>query len=297
MKSLAYFHKSVQRAISGLLFGVLLTLAPGTLRANAEHAIAVPELVEIPAGRFILGSSDAARGKAYDRDRTAYKSDITRKQEWYKFELQRRTQKLAAFSITTTPITNRQYAAFIAATGHRAPDVNPGTWDTYRVIQPYKLTRRHAWLNGKPPMSREDHPVVLVSYDDAFAYAQWLSKTTKKLWRLPTEKEWEKAARGPHGLQYPWGNMYNPNLLNSADTGPADTIPVGQFPRGASPYGMLDAAGQVYEWTATPFSRGRVVVKGGAWDDKGCGVCRPAARHSRPLILKHILIGFRLVSH
>ena len=58
---------------------------------------------------------------------------------------------------------------------------------------------------------------------------------------------------------------------------------------------MLDAAGQVFEWTATPARRGRFIVKGGSWDDKGCGVCRPAARHSRPEDIRHILIGFRLV--
>jgi formylglycine-generating enzyme required for sulfatase activity len=83
--------------------------------------------------------------------------------------------------------------------------------------------------------------------------------------------------------------------LNSADSGPFDTLPVGTFSNGASPFGTLDAAGQVFEWTATRAGSGRAMVKGGSWDDKGCGVCRPAARHSRPLALKHILIGFRLV--
>jgi formylglycine-generating enzyme required for sulfatase activity len=72
-------------------------------------------------------------------------------------------------------------------------------------------------------------------------------------------------------------------------------VPVGGYPAGASPFGVLDAAGQVYEWTATVAGPGRAVVKGGSWDDKGCGVCRPAARHARPLILKHVLVGFRLV--
>jgi formylglycine-generating enzyme required for sulfatase activity len=76
-------------------------------------------------------------------------------------------------------------------------------------------------------------------------------------------------------------------------------MPVGSFPAGASPYGLLDAAGQVFEWTATPpdpgGGRNRFLVKGGSWDDRGCGVCRPAAGHGRPAGLKHILIGFRLV--
>ncbi len=83
--------------------------------------------------------------------------------------------------------------------------------------------------------------------------------------------------------------------MNSADAGPFDTIPVASYPGGASPFGVLDAAGQVYEWTASDGNPGRAVVKGGSWDDKGCGVCRPAARHARPVDLKHILIGFRLI--
>ena len=79
------------------------------------------------------------------------------------------------------------------------------------------------------------------------------------------------------------------------DAGPFDTLPVGTFPQGASPFGMLDAAGQVFEWTATETDAGRAIVKGGSWDERGCGVCRPAARPSRPTEIKHILNGFRLV--
>ena len=84
--------------------------------------------------------------------------------------------------------------------------------------------------------------------------------------------------------------------MNSHDKGPFDTVPVDAFPNGASPFGMFDAAGQVFEWTATDAAgKGRYIVKGGSWDDSGCGICRPAARHSRPEDLKHILVGFRLV--
>jgi formylglycine-generating enzyme required for sulfatase activity len=85
------------------------------------------------------------------------------------------------------------------------------------------------------------------------------------------------------------------NKANSQDLGPFDTTPVDAFPNGVSPYGMLDPAGNVFEWTADS-EGGRPVVKGGgSWDDKGCGLCRPAARHTRPRDLKHIIIGFRLV--
>ena len=137
--------------------------------------------------------------------------------------------------------------------------------------------------------------MVLVSHGDALAYARWLSERTAQRWRLPTEAEWEKATRGGDGRRFPWGDAFHPDRLNSHDQGPFDTVPVGTFPTGASPFGILDGAGQVYEWTATRVGGARAIVKGGSWDDKGCGVCRPAARHSRPVALKHILIGFRLV--
>jgi len=137
--------------------------------------------------------------------------------------------------------------------------------------------------------------VVLVAYQDARAYGEWLSKATGRTWRLPTEIEWEKAARGADGRRFPWGDAFDPELLNSHDKGPFDTVPVARFPRGKSPYGLLDPAGQVFEWTSTKIGKSGYLVKGGSWDDKGCGVCRPAARHSRPQGLKHILIGFRLV--
>ena len=96
---------------------------------------------------------------------------------------------------------------------------------------------------------------------------------------------------------FPICNDWDPEGLNSHDTGPFDTLPVGGFAAGASPFGLLDAAGQVFEWTvtATASGQGRFIVKGGSWDDSGCGVCRPAARHGRPARLKHILIGFRLI--
>ncbi len=97
------------------------------------------------------------------------------------------------------------------------------------------------------------------------------------------------------GKRFPWGDGFDPARLNSYDSGPFDTLPVGRFPGGASAFGLLNAAGQVFEWTMSPGNPGRFLVKGGSWDDKGCGVCRPAARHARPQAIKHILIGFRLV--
>jgi formylglycine-generating enzyme required for sulfatase activity len=255
----------------------------------------LPEVVEVPAGPFIAGSDRAEREAAYRLDEAAYGHSVTRRQRWYESEARRHEATLPAFSIMVAPVTNALYAAFVAATGHRAPDVAPATWADYGLIHPYERTRRHAWQDGRPPPGREDHPVVLVSHGDAEAFAAWLSAETGRRWRLPSALEWEKAARGSDGRMFPWGDTWDPAKLNSHDAGPFDTLPVGGFPAGASPYGLLDAAGQVFEWTATPAGSGRFVVKGGSWDDRGCGVCRPAAGHGRPAHLKHILIGFRLV--
>lgn len=258
-------------------------------------ATAIPATLPILAGPYIRGSDADQREYGYRLDERAYGHSVTRKGRWYAGEFPVETRHLPAYSITATPITNQQYAVFVAATGHAAPDVDRATWKSYGLIHPWSRTRRHAWSGGRMPGDRDAHPVVLVSKGDAQAYAEWLSHQTGKTWRLPSEEEWEKASRGPGGRRFPWGDTFDPQRLNSHDAGPFDTQPVGRYPAGASAYGVLDMAGQVFEWTATAAKTGRSVVKGGSWDDKGCGVCRAAARHSRPDGLKHILIGFRLV--
>lgn len=266
------------------------------LGALSGSALPVPELVQVPEGPFIRGSDRGEREAAYRLDEAAYGHSVTRKNDWYESEFDRGTVSLSAYEISKTLITNAQYAAFVAATGHRAPDVDQDTWRGYGLIHPFSRTRRHAWQGNGLPKGRADHPVVLVSHADARAYAAWLSRETGKRWRLPTEAEWVKAARGTDGRRFPWGESYDPTRLNSHDRGPFDTLSVDAFLSGASPFGMLDPAGQVFEWTATMArGDGRYIVKGGSWDDKGCGICRPAARHSRPETLKHILVGFRLV--
>jgi formylglycine-generating enzyme required for sulfatase activity len=277
---------------------IVLSCALGFAASAAESggpSPSPPETIEIPAGSFIMGSDRAEREAAYRLDEAAYGHDRTRKGRWYEGEGERRSVETGAYQVTRTPITNAQYAAFVEASGHPAPEVTRETWQSYGLIHPYARTRRHAWQGGLPPEGRAGHPVVLVSHADAEAYAAWLSRTTGQRWRLPSEAEWEKAARGLEGARFPWGDTWDPQRLNSHDAGPFDTLPVGSFPQGASPFGLLDAAGQIFEWTATPAGEGRYIVKGGSWDDSGCGVCRPAARHSRPADLKHILIGFRLV--
>jgi formylglycine-generating enzyme required for sulfatase activity len=254
-----------------------------------------PPTVEVPAGAFLVGSTRAERDAAYRLDEAAYGHARTRQARWYENEPSLHEQVTGAFAVMTAPVTNADYARFVVETGHPPPFVDEVTWRGYRLMHPYAAVQRFLWDGGKLRPEREMHPVVLVSHDDADAYAAWLSRVTGRHWRLPTEAEWEKAARGTDGRRFPWGDAFDPTRLASNDAGPFDTVPVDRHPTGASPFGVLDVAGLVFEWTATPQGPDRYIVKGGSWDDKGCGVCRPAARHARPADLRHIIIGFRLV--
>ncbi|MEQ8441038.1 MAG: SUMF1/EgtB/PvdO family nonheme iron enzyme [Alphaproteobacteria bacterium] len=283
-----------RRTVLAAGLGLVATQATGRAQGHAATD-PIPATVPVPAGPFIRGSDAEEREFAYRLDEGAYGHSRTRDRGWYDHEIQRERIDIPAFRICRTPITNRQYATFVRDTAHRIPDVEPSVWAGYGLIHPYERTRRHAWTKGGFPVGRADHPVVLVSHGDAVAYAAWLSAQTGEIWSLPSEDQWEKAARGTDGRYFPWGNRFDPARLNSHDAGPYDTVPVGSFPLGDSPYGAGDMAGQVFEWTGTPQAPDRHIVKGGSWDDRGCGVCRAAARHSRPNALKHILIGFRLV--
>lgn len=255
----------------------------------------IPAVVWIPPGSFIAGSDAAEREAAYRLDEAGYGHSVTRERGWYDGERARGVVSLDGYYITQNLITNEQYAEFIEQTWRDAPQVEREVWGGYGLIHPFARTAPYQWTGGSPAPGREAHPVVLVSHADALAYAGWLSEATGLSWTLPSELQWEKAARGTDGRRFPWGDDFEPERLNSHDAGPFGTLPVGSYSNGISPYGVFDMAGQVFEWTFAETRPGRYLVKGGSWDDKGCGICRAAARHSRPAGLKHILIGFRLV--
>lgn len=252
-------------------------------------------VVSVPAGPFLSGSDRDEREQAYRLDEEAYGHSVTRKNKWYENELPRAERRIGAFDIMINLVTNSDYARFVSETGHPPPTVDQATWKAYRLIHPYERSLKFQWHGGKMPEGRADHPVTMVTIADAQAYAAWLSEKTGQKWRLANELEWEKAMRGTDGRVFPWGNDWDEKLANTHDAGPFDTVPVGSFPTGASPYGVMDAVGQVFEWVSDSPRNGRHYVKGGSWDDSGCGVCRPAERHQRPSNIKHILIGFRLV--
>jgi formylglycine-generating enzyme required for sulfatase activity len=176
--------------------------------------------------------------------------------------------------------------------------MDEATWTKLGLQQPWSEAERHVWKDGVPPPGREDHPVVLVNHDEAAAYCAWRGKVVGAPRRLPTAAEYERAARGSEGLTYPWGNTWDASKLDSGVGGARDTVPVGSYPDAKSPAGVLDLAGNVFQWTSTPWppdagenARERT-VKGSGWED-WAGVGRGASRHGRPRTLRHIIIGFR----
>lgn len=287
--------RHIGSALLGLV-AILLGLGP------YHPALAAPQKphtkrLTIPAGPFLMGSLPDEREYGYRLDENLHDSATARRYGWFEVET-RKTVTLPAYRIDPAPVTNAAYHRFIQATQHRTPFVTPEVWRSYGLIHGYDAVQRFLWKNNRPPTGREQHPVVLVSHADATAYCRWRGEREERPLRLPTEAEWEKAARGADGRYFPWGNAFLASYLNSYDKGPYDTVPVGQFPQGQSPYGVLDMAGQVFEWTSTPYQHPknlpRYTVKGGSWDDLP-GVTRSAARHGRPADIKHILIGFRCV--
>lgn len=260
--------------------------APLSLAADSQ-------MLAIPAGQYIAGSTLEEREAAYDDFANTAGKNTAREHHWFDGEEERHVAQLPAFRIDLMPVTQSQYAEFVAAGGAPAPHVDEATWQSYGFTQDFATqVARFNWNDGAPPSGRADHPVVLVTWEEAKRYCAWRGEQAGHPTRLPTEDEYEKAARGVEGIAYPWGNTFEPDKLNSAVKGPLDTTPVGQYVKGASPFGMLDAAGNVFEWTATPFKKGQVTVKGSSWEDFA-GLGRGGSRHGRPPAIRHAIIGFR----
>lgn len=266
-----------------IYFFALLFIASSPV-LDTSHKIKKPMAV-VPEGVFMMGSGPDEREYGYQLDE-ARKSFASRRYKWFESE-KRRKINLKSYLIDIHLVTNKDYYQFVKATGRKAPFVDEKTWKGYHLVHSYREVERFLWKDGVFPAKRGAHPVVLVDHADADAFCGWRGL------RLPSEEEWEKAARGARGSIFLWGSEFIPEFLNSYDAGPYDTVPVGSYEKGKSVYGLYDMAGQVFEWTSTPAERsGKYIVKGGSWDDFP-GVTRSAARHSRPENIRHILIGFR----
>jgi formylglycine-generating enzyme required for sulfatase activity len=174
-----------------------------------------------------------------------------------------------AFRMDLNEVTNSDYKKFVAAT---------------QQVTPYH------WPEGNIPKGKGQHPVVYVSWFDASNYCKWTGK------RLPTEQEWEKAARGEDGLIYPWGNQWALDKSNHPYKHSTGTEPIGSYPQGQSPYGLNDMSGNVWEWvdsyylphpgnpvTRAEYGKDKRVLKGGSWFDclsYGCGLSAPTFNRS-----------------
>lgn len=251
------------------------------------------QMVTVPAGRYIAGSTPEERQTAYDDYLATAHADTARTRKWFEGEDDRHVAQLPAFQIDLLPVTQAAYAEFVAAGGAPPPAIDEAGWRAQQFQQDYDTeVARFVWRDGRPPVGRADHPVVLVTRDEAHRYCAWRGGLVGQPRRLPTGAEYEKAARGEEGRVYPWGNTFEPAKLNSGVGGPGDTTPVGQHVDGASPYGVLELAGNVFEWTGSTMPDGRAMVKGSAWEDFA-GVGRGASRHGRPVGARHVIVGFR----
>ena len=229
------------------------------------------ELVRVPAGEFIMGSDKTQDPQAYDD------------------ELPQGRVTLPEYWIGKTEVTNAQYATFVTSAGHAAPP---------------------DWSGGRMPEGKENHPVTNVTWDDAVAFSQWAGRVAGRTIRLPSEAEWEKAARGADGRIYPWGNDPPDEKLCNFNNNAGHTTPVGTYPAGASPYDVLDMAGNAWEWTDSlymaypyqtadgredPNARGARVLRGGSFDNVSQSV-RCAIRNWYNPGNRYDIFGFRVVS-
>jgi formylglycine-generating enzyme required for sulfatase activity len=273
----------VLRAVGLTAVALELVLALGAEAASRECPDGLDQIL-VPAGVFWMGSDANERALA-----NRLSSPETIAADWFRMESPRYPVQAEAFCIDRHLVTQEGYLGFVTRTRRAAPGISHADYRRQGfLVHDYADWTPYLWKGRTPPRDRLDHPVVLVSAYDAEAYCRWRHPAG----RLPSEGELEKAARGTDGRIFPWGDSWDPGRLNSAARGPQGTTPVGRYEPGASPFGILDAVGNVFQWTSTQLPSGLRALKGCAWDDDA-GLCRPAARHGRPASSRHILIGFR----
>lgn len=236
---------------------------------------ATSEFLLVPAGPFRMGT-DAERVP----DVAAAFPGV--EPEWILKEAPAHEVDLPDYYIARTPITNQLWSEYVERTRSSLPE---GWADT-------------------PPLPT--HPVSGIAYEEAEAFCRWLSEVSGYRLALPTEAQWEKAARGLDGREWPWGNEFDAGKCNTREGGYGGVTPVDRFPEGASPYGALDMGGNVEEWTADhyqPYPGGEPVTdgfggpgdyrvtRGGHWASGG-DLARCARRHGA---WDHSPVGARLV--
>jgi formylglycine-generating enzyme required for sulfatase activity len=206
-------HPLLERISAGNLLGLLCDPRIDPLR---------PRTCRVPLGPLWMGIDEA------EVPEVARRYGIP--EGWMRKSTPRHRVELDAFEIGTFPVTEGEYHAFVRATGVEEVPAH--------------------WSAGAPPRYRSNHPVHGVSWQGVLLYVEWLSDATGVQWRIPTEPEWEKAARGTDGRVFPWGGHFEAQRCNTREGGVGSTTPVGIYLHGASPCGALDMAGNVEELTA-----------------------------------------------
>lgn len=201
-----------------IVWVLVASLAPTSAQLLAQSN-AGGEMIRIPAGWFLMGSSYGP-----EDERPQHRVEV------------------AEFFIDRTKVTNRQFALFLNASGPIGP-----AGEKYFDSDDDDARVHPRDGNWAADVGFENNPVVEVSWYGASAYCKWLGK------RLPTEAEWEKAARGTDGRKYPWGDEAPDRTRAQFSAGWNELKPVGSFPNGASPYGLLDAAGNGWEWVSSAY--------------------------------------------
>jgi formylglycine-generating enzyme required for sulfatase activity len=235
-----------------------------------------PDMVLVLHGGFIMGSNKVDTEQAG--------AEFGSARPWYLDEHPEHSADLPDFFIDRLEVTNGLYKRFIDATQARPP---------------------RFWTERNFPKGRENHPVTGVSWYEADHYCRWAGK------RLPTEAEWEKAARGADGREFPWGNVFDPKKANTGASGFGAPLPVGSLPEGVSPYGVLDMAGNAWEWVedwyrpypgsdykSPLFGQKEKVFRGGGYGGPGGHYALPlfyraAYRSSIPPEEAYLDLGFR----
>ena len=262
------------------------------------------DMVLVPAGEFWMGN-DAAEVDRFVEG--CQKVGHPSCKQWGNRETPRHRVFLDAFHIDRYEVANALFERFIRATSYQTTTEREGNGRVFRQKDgkwQFENVNGAAWRTPSGPgtSAPSDHPVVQVSWHDADAYCRWAGK------RLPTEAEWEKAARGTDGRRYPWGEDWDAAKANGTKAAQA-MARVGAYPAGASPYDVHDMAGNVIEWVADwleesyyqrssdrnpkgPDSGSTRVLRGGSWFNFPIHL-RAALRYARPPDYRGNDVGFR----